>query len=137
MLAKEITYEDFDGNKRTETFMFNLTKAELTQFNLSINGGLENKLRQIIAAQNIPEIMELFKYFIDKSYGIKSPDGKKFVKSEELLDDFRQTQAYSDLYMELATDADKAVAFINGIMPKDLRQEGPIDVNSLLPGGAK
>lgn len=121
MLKKTITYVDYDENKRTEDFFFNLTKAEVLALQLSAEGGLEYALRKIIAAQDTKSIIELFEKIILKAYGEKSADGKRFIKSEELSAAFAQTEAYSELFMELVTDAEKAAAFINGIIPKDMQ----------------
>lgn len=123
MLKKTITYEDFNGNQRTEDLYFNLTKAELMEMELSADGGLEATINKIIAAQNGKEIMELFKEIVLKAYGEKSLDGKTFDKSPEVKNRFLNSQAYSDIFMELATDADKATEFFNGIIPKDLANE--------------
>jgi hypothetical protein len=119
MLKKTITYVDFDGNERTEDFYFNLTKAEVTEMEMSIDGGLTKTLQRVVAAQNPPELIKIFKEVVLKAYGEKSPDGRRFVKSQELRDGFACTQAYSELFMELATDADAAAAFMNGIAPTD------------------
>lgn len=120
MLKKTITYTDYDGNERTEDFYFNLTKAELMEMELSTEGGLEKKLNKIIASKDSTKIIETFKDIIVRSYGEKSDDGKRFVKNKEIADGFTQTEAYSELFMELASDADKAAEFINGIIPKDI-----------------
>lgn len=121
MLKKTITYTDYNDTERTEDFYFNLTKAELTEMELGVNGGLAEMLRNIIAAQDTPSLVKIFKDLVLKAYGIKSPDGKRFVKSEELKTEFSQTEAYSQLFMELATNADAASDFVNGIVPKDIR----------------
>lgn len=117
MLKKTITYVDYDGNERTEDFYFNLTKAEVTEMEMSQKGGLVNTIQKIVAEQNSQRIIEIFKDLILKSYGEKSLDGKRFIKSQELRDGFEQTEAYSDLFMELAQNADSAAAFVNGIIP--------------------
>ena len=120
MLKKTISYVDYEGNERTEDCYFNLTKAELTEMEMGVTGGFSEMVNRIIQAQNMPEIIKLFKGLILKSYGVKSPDGRRFIKKEELSEEFSQTEAYSILFMELATDADKASEFINGIVPADL-----------------
>lgn len=120
MLIKPITYIDYNGKERTEQFCFNLTKAEITEMELGINGGLSEKIKRIIESEDQASIVELFKDLILKSYGEKSLDGKKFIKSKELSDGFAQTEAYSDLFMELATDSEKAAEFVNGIIPKNM-----------------
>lgn len=123
MLIKTIKYEDYNGTEREEEFCFHLTKAELMEMQLSINGGLESLVRQIVMTQDTAKIIKIFKEIIIKSYGVKSLDGKRFIKDEEITKEFTQTEAYSQLFMELATDADKAAAFINGILPSDLKEE--------------
>jgi hypothetical protein len=120
MLKETSTYTDYDGNERTEDFYFNLTKAEILEMELSTTGGMENMVRRMIAAQDTPELVALFKKLVLAAYGVKSPDGRRFIKSDALREEFSQTEAYSDLFMELATDADKAAAFVNGIVPVDL-----------------
>ena len=102
MLKKTITYTDYDGNERTEDFYFNLTKAEITEMELSHDGGLTKLIEKIVAEQDSKRIVEIFKDLILRAYGEKSPDGKRFVKNQELRDAFAQTEAYSDLFMELA-----------------------------------
>lgn len=117
MLKKRMKYIDYDGNEREEDFYFNLTKAEIAEMELTTEGGLENMVRRIVEAKDVKKIAEIFKSIIFKAYGEKSADGKRFIKSEELSIAFSQTEAYSDLYIELATDADAAAAFVNGIIP--------------------
>lgn len=123
MLKKTMTYVDYDGNERTEDFYFNLSKAELMEMELGTSGGLEQMINNIIAAQDTPRIIEMFKKIVLKAYGQKSSDGKHFRKSEEISKDFAETEAYSDLFMELATNTEAASAFINGIVPKDLAEQ--------------
>jgi len=117
VLKKTITYIDYNDVERTEIFLFNLTKAEVTEMELSIEGGLVEKINHIVTTKNGGEIIRLFKEIILKAYGEKSPDGKRFVKSQDLSDAFSQTEAYSLLFMELATEAEKAAEFINAIVP--------------------
>lgn len=123
MLKKTITYEDYNGESRTEDFYFNLTKAELTEMNLSQSGGLLAKIEKISQEKDMPEMIKLFKQLILISYGEKSLDGKRFIKNDELTQSFIQTEAYSQLFMLLATDADEAAAFIKGIVPKDVAEQ--------------
>lgn len=123
MLKKTIKYIDFDGNEREEDLYFNLTKAEVMEMELEIDGGLSEKIKQVVKAKDTPSIIKLFKEIILKAYGEKSDDGKRFMKSEELRKNFECTEAYSELFIELSTDADKASAFINGIIPRDLQKE--------------
>lgn len=123
MLVKTMTYKDFNGEERTEDFYFNLTEAELTEMSLSVNGGLDAYIKRIIAAQDTAELIKLFKELIQKAYGEKSLDGKRFIKNPELLEAFMQTNAYSDFFMELAKDSKAASDFVNGIIPANLEEE--------------
>ena len=118
MLKKTMTYTDYNGVERTEDFYFNLTKAEIMEMELSTSGGLAETINKIVAAQDAPAIIKIFKDLVLKAYGEKSADGKRFIKSNEIATAFSQTEAYSQLFMELATDADAAAKFINGIVPK-------------------
>ena len=122
MLKKTITYTDYDGLERTEEFRFNLTKAELVDMELTTAGTFSETMKRIIAEKDIIRIAKLFKELLLKSYGVKSDDGKRFVKSKELSEAFSQTEAYSELYMELLSNSDYAVKFIQQVMPKDLDQ---------------
>lgn len=121
MYKTTMTYTDYNGEERTEDFYFNLTKAEITEMELSTEGGLRDKIERITKAKDVPEIIRLFKELIMKAFGIKSPDGKRFIKSEQLSEEFSQTQAYSDFFIELATNSDAASEFVNGIMPSDMK----------------
>lgn len=123
MLKKRIKYEDYNGETREEDFYFNLSKAELTEMMFSVEGGLENKIRKMIDAKNTPESIKLVKDIIIKSYGEKSADGKRFIKSKELAEAFTQTEAYSELYIELATNDIAAADFIFGILPKSISDQ--------------
>ena len=120
MLKKTIKYTDYDGNEREEDFYFNLNKADVTEMELSKQGGLSEYIKRIVAAQDAPSLVELFKELICKSYGEKSLDGKRFVKSKELTEEFTQTEAYAELFVELASNAEEATKFVNGIMPKNM-----------------
>lgn len=118
MLKKTFTYIDYNGVERTEDHYFNLSKAELMEMELSTTGGLAEMINKIVAAQDAPAIVKVFKELVLKAYGQKSADGRRFIKSKELADEFSQTEAYSQLFMELATDADAASKFVNGIVPQ-------------------
>ena len=120
MLKKLIKYVDYDGRERSENFYFYMSKAELMEMELGTVGGMQNLIQLIIDKQDIPKIMEAFKMLILKAYGEKSADGRRFIKSAELSEAFSQTEAYSNLYMELISDANAAAAFINGIVPEDV-----------------
>lgn len=119
MLKETITYTDYNGVERTEDHYFNLTKAEIMEMELSTTGGLSEMITRIVAAKDAPAIIKIFKDLILNAYGIKSPDGKRFMKSPEISEEFAQTEAYSILFMKLATDADAAAKFVNGIVPAD------------------
>ena len=120
MRKEVIKYTDYEGVEREEDFYFNLNKAEVMEMQLSIDGTLTKMIEKIIAEKNVPKIVEIFKELILKSYGEKSLDGKRFIKSKEKTDEFTQTEAYSNLFVKLATDAEAATEFINGIIPQDL-----------------
>lgn len=129
MYKKTIKYEDFDGNEREEDFYFNLTEAELLDWELSSEGGLDALIDRVIKTKNIPVLMDIFKDVISRSYGVKSLDGKKFEKSPEILSDFRATNAYSWLFMKMAADADFALEFIRNIVPGKIRSKMDEDSN--------
>lgn len=120
MLKKEIKCKDFNGVERIEEAYFNLNKAEIMEMELSTTGGFSETVQSIVKAQDTPKLIQIFKELILKAYGVKSPDGHYFEKSEELSKKFAQTNAYSELFMELATDAEAAAKFINGITPDDI-----------------
>lgn len=119
MLKKNIKYVDYDGNERTEDFYFNLNKAEVIELQLGTVGGLTKTLEKIVQEKDASRIIEYFKTLILKAYGEKSADGRRFIKSKELRDSFEQTEAYSELFMELASDAKMAAEFVNGVLPKE------------------
>ena len=123
MLKKTITYVDYNGVERTEDFYFNLSKAEVMEMEFGTTGGLGEMINGIVAAKDTPAIINIFKKLVLKAYGVKSPDGKRFMKSEEISNEFAQTEAYSDLFMELASNADEATKFVNGIIPKIEQKE--------------
>lgn len=123
MIKQTITYTDYNDVERTEDFYFNLTKAEIMELELGTTGGLAEMIEKIVAAKDTPAIIKVFKDLVLKAYGEKSPDGKRFIKSDEIAQAFSQTEAYSEMFMKLATDADAAAAFVNGIVPKDMKQD--------------
>lgn len=125
MLKKTFEFEDYNGVKRKVDHYFNLNKAEIMEMELGTTGGLAEMIQRVVDAQDTPSIVKIFKELILKAYGEKSADGMRFVKiapdGHRLADDFAQTEAYSMLFMELATDADAAAAFVNGIVPTDAK----------------
>ena len=122
MYKKTETYVDYNDVERTEDFYFNLSKAEMTEMELTTVGTLSEWIQKVIDTQDLPKLIKFFKEIVLKAYGEKSPDGKRFIKNDELRDAFEQSAAYSQIFMELATDATAAAEFVNGIMPADLRQ---------------
>lgn len=130
MIKKTITYTDYNGTERTEDFYFNLSKAEIMEMELSTTGGLAEMIQNVVNAKDTPAIIKIFKDLIVKAYGVKSPDGKRFMKSDELAAAFVETEAYSELFMELATDADAAAKFVNGIVPANMAKQLPAAPNN-------
>lgn len=123
MLTKKITYDDYNGVERTEEFMFNLSKAELMEMEMGITGGMSELIKKIVNTKDVPSLIKIFKDIVLKSYGVKSDDGKRFIKSPELSEAFSQTEAYSILFMELATNAELAAKFINGLIPAEASKQ--------------
>lgn len=131
MLAQTIKYTDYNGIEHEEKFYFNLSKAELMEMQLTTNGGYDEYIKKIVEAQDSAEIFRTFKTIILKAYGIKSEDGKRFIKSEEISREFEQTEAYSEFLMKIGTDAEAAGAFVNAIMPKDINVEDKPAITSV------
>ncbi len=123
MYKKTITYEDYNGVKRTEDFWFNMSKAELMRMDMSTTGGMAELIRKMMRESDNKKLTELFEQLILGAYGEKSADGRRFIKSQELIDDFRQSEAYSELFFELATNTDAAIEFVKGIVPSNLADQ--------------
>jgi hypothetical protein len=123
VLKKTITYTDFNGDETSEDHFFHLSKAELVELELSHKGGLSSALERIVAAEDGKSIIAEFKNIILGAYGKRSDDGRRFIKNQEIRDEFESSEAYSTLFMELVTDASVAAEFINGIIPSDMAQE--------------
>lgn len=123
MLKKKIKYTDFNGDEREEDFYFNLSKAEIMEMELGKAGGFEAYVRRIINASDNASLVKIFKELILQSVGEKSDDGKRFIKSKEISDAFEQTEAYSNLFIELASNTEAASAFVNGIVPRDVSEK--------------
>ena len=123
MLKKTIKYVDYNGVEREEDFYFDLSKAEITEMELSQDGGMSNLIQKIVNTKDMPSLIKIFKQLILKSYGEQSADGRRFIKSEQLSTEFTQTPAYSELFMELATDEKAAANFINSIVPQDISEK--------------
>ena len=130
MLAKPITYTDYNGVERTETFYFNLSQAELIDMQLGGKDGLySNKLQKMIDNHDAAAIVATIKEFVLKSYGEKTDDGTRFIKSPEISEAFMQTEAYSQLITELLSDDAKSSEFILAIMPQALREAAVAEMN--------
>lgn len=130
MLKKSITYTDYNGEKQTEDFYFNLSKAELIEMQTSVDGGLDEHLIKLVQRNKQPELMAFFKDLILKSYGEKSADGRRFIKSKQLSEEFSQTEAYSELFTKLTTDSAAAAEFVNGIMPAGFMEQAQVMANA-------
>ena len=117
------TYTDYDDNQRTEDFYFNYSEAELADLQFSVSGGLAGMIDKIIKTNDMPKLVELFRELIQKAYGEKSNDGRRFMKSPELTKEFTETVAYSQIYMRLATDSKAAQEFINKVVPKSMKDK--------------
>ena len=117
MFTKEITYTDFNGEKRTENFYFNFTNAELIEKEWGTSGGFSEWIKRIINTKDVPSLIAIFKDIILSAYGEKSLDGRRFVKSPEISKAFSETNAYSVLFVELVSDTDAAVKFMNALAP--------------------
>lgn len=130
MIKKTVTYTDYNGVERTENFYFNLSKAEVMEMQMTAEGGLAETIQKIVDAKDAPAIIRVFKDLVLKAYGVKSDDGRRFMKNKpdgtRYADDFAETEAYSQIFMELATDADAAAKFVNGIVPADLAQQAAL-----------
>lgn len=131
MLKKTIKFTDYDGNPREEDFFFNLNKAELTIMEMSEVGGFKKKMERVIKAQDGPALIKAFQDIIHASYGVKSPDGRQFIKNEEVFEEFRQTEAYSELIMELLSDEKGAADFISKVLPSDVVAEASAEMPAI------
>lgn len=120
MLKRDITYTDFEDKEHTETFYFNISKPELIELEVEVEGGLGDFLAKIIKEMNGKELIKYFKQIVLMAYGVKSDDGKRFIKSDQLREEFSQTAAYNALFMELATDDGAAADFLRGVLPRDM-----------------
>jgi hypothetical protein len=123
VLKRDITYENFDGEKVTEAFYFNLTKTELLEMQIDYEGGMEALINRIIRTDDIKSLVGLFKKIVLAAYGVRSDDGKRFIKNDVLREEFTQTAAYDSLFMELTTDEGAAATFVIGIVPQAMKEE--------------
>lgn len=125
MYKEIITYTDYDGQERTETVYFNLTKAEVAELQMSKKGGIDKYIQKLIDEQDIPEMSKFFKDFIFHAYGVKSEDGRRFIKSDELSTEFSQTEAYSEIVYHLLSDEDYMNKVMNAILPAMKEGDNP------------
>lgn len=132
MLKKTITYTDYNDVQRSEDYYFNISRAELVLMENSRAGGMNAYYERIVQAKDDVAIMECFKELIHKSIGVKSDDGKRFIKSEEIAAAFEQSEAYSELLVELFSDPDVALDFMAKIMPASLVKDAQADINARL-----
>lgn len=121
MIKKTITFEDLDGNVLVEDFYFHLSKADIAEMELSRKGGLTEYLNKIVAEEDGAKLVEMFKDLLTKTVGKRSEDGRRFIKTQEITDEFVQSDAYSEMFIELATNAEQASAFVNGIVPSSMQ----------------
>lgn len=131
MLKKTITYKDLDGNDITEDFYFNLSKAEIAEMELGKEGGFSKYLEQLIASEDAAAIIATFKKILVSAIGRRSEDGKRFIKSDEIANEFLQSDAYSTLFMNLITEEDSAAEFVTGILPADMPDVKPTETVEL------
>lgn len=129
MLKKKIKFEDYDGEEVEETFYFNLSEPELLEMEVEHRGGMAKIIQFIVDTNDHKKLLETFKMLIMMSYGVRSEDGRRFIKNDQVRDEFEQTAAYSALYMELCTNDEAAVVFLNGILPK--RMQGTITIDAV------
>lgn len=123
MLEKKIKYTDLRGHEREDTFMFHLNKSELLKLEMSVPGGFTAKINKMVDKEDAPEIVETFENFILSSYGEISEDGKSFIKNKELTDRFKNSEAYSELFMELISNPESAKVFVSGVIPVGINIE--------------
>lgn len=129
MHKEVITYNDLNDVQRTEDFYFDLSKPEIVKMQASTKGGYDVQLRSIAASLDVAKIMDFFENFIAKSYGVKSEDGRRFMKSEEISRSFMETPAYEVLFEKLVTDDKYAADFVNAVM----RSKGSATVPTAIP----
>lgn len=117
MFSDKITYEDFDGNTQTQEVFFNISKVEALSLETSYPGGYGDYLQKVVDTNDNHRILEVFKDIVKKSYGVKSEDGKRFVKSEEEYKKFEESPVYDEFVMKLIGDENYALDFVIGVMP--------------------
>ena len=133
MITKTITYTDFNGVKRTEDFYFHFNQAELMEMEMSTEGGFSARVKRIVNANSHSELIQIMKKFVLDAYGVKSEDGRRFMKDDAIRRSFVECPAYSIIFMELATDADAAAKFVTGVTPDDMPKVEPNDALKVMP----
>lgn len=133
MLKKTIKFVDYNDIEREEDHYFNISKAELALLEASRPGGMKYYLERITQTQDTVAIMDMFKELIKMSYGVKSPDGRQFIKNDEVYTQFAQTEAYSELIMDILSSSENALAFVQGILPKDVMKAAAQNGIQMLP----
>lgn len=123
MIKKTITYVDFNDIERTETFYFNYSKAELLEMEMTTEGGFVERVQRIIDAKDSGSLVKLWKKFVIDAYGVKSDDGRRFMKNDEIRAAFVECPAYSTIFMELATDDVAGAEFVKGVVPADMAKQ--------------
>ena len=131
MLKKTVTYIDYNSTERTEDLYFNISKAELAELELSVTGGFSEMMKKIVAAQDVPSIVKIVKDLILKSYGEKSSDGRRFIKSPELSEAFSQTEAYTEVFLDLVASAENMADFVNAIIPSDISRKAALSASEI------
>lgn len=134
MLKKTLTYKNFNGEEVTEDFYFNMTESEISKMQLEVPGGMAAQFQAIIDSKNAPELMKTFEDIILRAYGVKSADGKRFTKSQELRDEFKNSAAYDQLFMTLIRDPKAAAEFAKAILPETLNTK---ELEKAIPASAK
>lgn len=141
MIKRTVTYEDFNGVTHTEDLYFNLTKTEMSKIVLeeakfdpdgnqdeeSMNA-FSDRLREIGRSGDGKKIIDMFEWLLKISYGEKSEDGRRFVKNDEVYEDWRYSASYDQFWQDLMlSETGDMVEFINGIIPADLMKAAEND----------
>ena len=123
MLKKTVTYTDYNGVERTEAFYFHYNEAEILDMEMSTEGGFAERIQKIIDAKDEVSLMQVIKKFVIDAYGVKSEDGKRFIKNDVVRTEFLESPAYSQIWMELVMDDEIAADFINNVIPSGMKEK--------------
>ena len=123
MLKKTVTYTDYNGVERTEAFYFHYNEAEILDMEMSTEGGFAERIQKIIDAKDQVSLMQVIKKFVIDAYGVKSEDGKRFIKNDAVRTEFLESPAYSQIWMELVMDDEIAADFINNVIPSGMKEK--------------